>query len=69
MVRGEREPLVGEERLDLLVGQLGPLELEEQQLRADHGAALLDPLHARAACGIGGVGREVEAGEAARPGR
>ena len=36
VVRGEREPVVGEQRLDLLVGELGPLELEEQQLGADH---------------------------------
>ena len=67
VVRGEREPFVGEQRLDLLVGELGPLELEEQQLRADHGAALVDLLHARAARGIGRVGREVEAGEAPGP--
>ena len=39
---GEREPLVGEQRLDPLVGELGPLELEEQQLGADRGGAFLD---------------------------
>ena len=51
----------------LLVGELGPLELEEEQLGADHRAALVDLLHARAARGIGGVGGEVEAGEAPGP--
>ena len=65
VVRGEAEPVVGEERVDLVVGNLGPLELEEQELRADHRAPLLDALHARAASGIGRVGGEVESGEAA----
>ena len=63
----EREPLVGEQRLDAFVGHLGPLELEEQQLGADLRRALLDRLHARAARGIGRVGREVEAGVAPGP--
>ena len=61
------EPVVGEQLVDARVAQLGPLELEEQQLRADHRGALVDLLHARAARGIGRVGREVEAGEAPGP--
>ena len=66
VVAGEGEPVVGQEALDLFVAQLGPFQLEEQQLGVDRGAALLDALHARAACGIGRVGREVEARVAAR---
>ncbi len=35
MVARERQPVVGEQLFDLLVGELGPLELEEQELGAD----------------------------------
>ena len=68
-VRGERESVVGEQRVGLFVRELRPLELEEQQLGADRRAALVDLLHARAACRVGGVGGEVETDEASRAGR
>ena len=51
VVPGECEAVVGEQGLDLLVGQVGPLEVEEEELRVDRGRALLDPLHPRAAAG------------------
>ena len=47
-----------------VVVELGPFELEEQQLGADHRAALFDLLHPRAPFGVGRVGREIEADEA-----
>ncbi len=45
----EREARICEQRLDLGVVELGPLELEEQQLGADDRRLLVDLLHARAA--------------------
>ncbi len=61
VMTGEREIVVGEERVGLRVGNLRPLELEEQERRRDRRAALFDELHQRAARGIGRVGAEVEA--------
>jgi hypothetical protein len=61
-VTAEREALVGEEGRDVVVGQLGPLELEEEQLVADGGAALLDTGQQCSACGVGDVDREAETG-------
>ena len=59
----EVEALGGEQRLGALVVERGPLELEEQELRLDRRRVLLDPLVERAAGRVGGVGREVQAGE------
>ena len=42
----EREARIGEQRLGLGVVELGPLELEEQQLGADDRRLLVDLLHA-----------------------
>ena len=55
-----RQAIVGEQRFDGVIGKLSPLELEEQQLRADRRRPLLHHLHARPARRIGRVGREVE---------
>ena len=60
VMRGERESLVGEELFGPVVGDRGPLELEEQQRRRDRGAAFFDLLHQRATRRIGGVDAEVE---------
>ena len=57
----EREAVVGEQRVGLLVGDLGPLELDEDELVADRGAALLGARHERAGGGVGGVDRELQA--------
>ena len=66
-VTSKVETFVGEDSLGDIVGDFGPLELEEHELRADLRRPILDPLHARAARGIGGVGREIEADVAAGP--
>ena len=67
VVRAEREPLVGEQLVGPVVGDGGPLELEEEDAGVDRGRALLDPLEQRAVLGVGGVDREAEARVGARP--
>jgi hypothetical protein len=61
MMAGEGELLVGEEHLHLIVGELCPLEIEEQQSGADLRGEVVDALHTRAARRIGGIARKVEA--------
>ena len=56
----EGEPIVGEERLGLLVGHRRPLELDEEDLVADRGAALLGAGHERTRDRVGGVDRELQ---------
>ncbi len=51
--RANASRIVGEQRLDLVVGQLGPLELEEEELGVDRRAPFLDA----AACARRGRGR------------
>ena len=60
VVPAEREPIAREQLGGLLVGHRGPLELHEQDLVVDRGAALLGARHQRAGCGIGGVDRELQ---------
>ena len=57
IVASDRQAIVGEQALDLLVGELGPLELEEQQLGVDDRRPLLDPLHPRAAGSVVSVAK------------
>ena len=47
VMAGEREPLVRQQRFDLFVGELGPFEVEEQQLGTDDRGTFLDALHTR----------------------
>ena len=65
VVAAEVQALGGEQLVGARVVERGPLELEEQELRLDRRRLLLDPLVERAAGGVGGVGREVQAGEGA----
>jgi hypothetical protein len=65
VVPAEVEVVMGEQLVGARVVDLGPLELEEQQLRLDRRRALLHPLVERAARRVGGVGREVQAAERA----
>ena len=53
VVAAEVEAVVREQLVDALVGERGPLELEEEQRRAERGRALLDAREQRAARGIG----------------
>ena len=62
VVTTEAQRLVGEQLGDALIGQLGPLELEEQELGLDRGRPLLDECQQRAARGVGGIGREPQRG-------
>ena len=59
-VAGRVEAVGGHELVGALVLQRGPLELEEQQLRLDRRALLLDALHERADLRIGGVDAEAQ---------
>ena len=62
VVRAEVERRVREQRVGALVGDRGPLELEEDRAGRDRGRLLLDPLHERAALGVGGVDGEAQPG-------
>jgi hypothetical protein len=66
VVRAEGEFGAGEQGLGPLVGQLGPLQLEEQQRRLQLRGALLHELQLRSASGVVGVGGEPQRGEGAR---
>ena len=63
VVAAERE-LVGSasSALDVLVGELGPLELEEQEVVADRGRPLVDVGEQLAALGVGRVDGEPQTG-------
>ncbi len=61
MVATERERVVGEDRGDVLLGQLRPFELDEQELVRDRGGALLGASEQRTTGGILGVDREAQA--------
>ena len=62
VVLAEVERRIGEQRRDLLVGQLGPLEVDEQQLVGDRGRPLLGAGEQRAPRGVLRVGREAQPG-------
>jgi hypothetical protein len=66
-VAAEVEALGGEQLLGALVGELVPLQLEEQQLRLDRGAELARPLDQGAPGRVGRVEREAEHRVRARP--
>ena len=63
VVAGELHALGGQQLLGAVVGDLDPLELEEQELGLDRGAALGDHLHQRAVGRVLGVGGEAQVGE------
>ena len=63
VVAAEVEALGGEQLLGAVVGDLDPLELEEEELRLDRRAALADHLHQGAVGRILGVGREAQVRE------
>ena len=67
MVAAELELVGFQERLRLIVGNLVPLELEEDERGLDLGAALLNLLEERPALRIGGVDREPERRIRTRP--
>ena len=58
VVATETQRLVGEQLVDAIVGELGPFELEEQELGLDRRRALLHERQQRPALRVGGVGRE-----------
>ena len=62
VVAAEPQTGVGDQVLHPVLGQRGPLQVEEDELGLDPGAALLHPLHERAGGSVGGVLREAQAG-------
>ena len=54
---------IGEELFGPLVGDGGPLELEEQDVGGHVGGVLLDVLQEGTSLGVAGVGGEVQIGE------
>ncbi len=63
----ELQPLVGEERRDVVVGQLRPLEIDEEQLVGDRRRSFLGAREQRAPRRVLRVGREPQAGVRPRP--